>query len=451
MSEQVWWYATRAAGLMTWATATATVVVGLLLSARAVRVRTGPWFLDLHRFLGGITVVFLAAHLGTLWADSFVEFGPRELFVPGASEWRSEAIAWGIIAAYVLVAVELSSLLRRFISIRLWRVIHFLSFGAMAAGSYHAWLAGSDVKNPVTWAIAGIGSLLVLGLVMLRLQRKDPDDPGPTGVSDNRAILEEMRRRLEELPMPEATPQPQISTEPNASLPRRAPLSSDLPGIQSSPPAALPTREPVGFNDDPFAAVPFATPEPGLGDWATPSGADPFRSTPAPDQTLDPFRHNEAPEPTPLPGEPTRFRARPFTDRDSWADDGADLFENLSDDPFEALGVAPAHDRDDFPAPPPPVDAPDLFAIAVEGDPTAEFLENPFEPVRPPSTVIEEPAPVAAAPSPAPAPAGPPPLPDAVDPITGEPDEEAYSRWLKEWLAYAEKYGDEAPDDPSRV
>jgi len=37
-----------------------------------------------------------------------------------------------------------------------------------------------------------------------------------------------------------------------------------------------------------------------------------------------------------------------------------------------------------------------------------------------------------------------PPLPtDAEDPITGEPDEAAYRVWLKEWLVYAEQYGDE--------
>ena len=60
MSDQVWWYATRAAGLMTWSTAVAAVIVGLLLSTRTVKARTGPWMLDLHRFLGGLSVLFLA-------------------------------------------------------------------------------------------------------------------------------------------------------------------------------------------------------------------------------------------------------------------------------------------------------------------------------------------------------------------------------------------------------
>ena len=425
MSEQVWWYATRAAGLMTWTTATASVVVGLMLSARAVRARTGPWFLDLHRFLGGISVVFLIAHIATLWADSYVDFGPRELFVPGASPWRSEAIAWGIIAAYLLIAVEVSSLLRSRISGRLWRVIHFTSFAAMLGGSYHAWLAGSDVKNPITWAIAGIGSVLVLGLISMRLQRQDPDDPGPTGLSDNRAILEEMRRRLEELPIPESTPQPQISTTPNSSLPRRAPVSDSLPGIESMPGDLGPQREPVGFAADPFDAVPLASTEPELGDWASPSPADPFNTASQPAEADDPFRNPSAGS-SPESAAPAPLPSRAPAQRDIWSDDGADLFEDLTGDPFEALGVAPAGDPEGFPELPPLEEKPDLFASAAPG-PSTDAVGNPFEP------------------------SGPPALPDAVDPVTGEPDEAAYSQWLKEWLAYAEKYGDEAPDDPSRV
>ncbi len=418
MSEQVWWYATRAAGLMTWSTATASVVIGLLLSTRALRARTGPWFLDLHRFLGGITVVFLAAHLITLWADSFVEFGLREIFVPGASTWKSEAIAWGIVAAYLLVAIEITSLLRSRINGRLWRILHLLSFLAMIAGSYHAITAGSDVDNPVTWAIAGIGSLLVIGLISLRLQRKDPDDPGTTGVSDNRAILEEMRQRLADLPVPETTPQPQISVTPNATLPRRAPISTSLPGMEQSPTEAEPAPT-MEFTDDPFASVPPTDDNPDLGGWAEPSDADPFRAAP-----VDPFRHNDSTDPSDADDtapETTagRFRARPFTDRDAWAEEGTDLFAGISESPFSGA-AAPTE---------PPVAA-------------SEPVGNPFDPVEPTPTAIR---------APSPEPDGPPPLPTAVDPATGEPDEAAYRAWLKEWLAYAERYGDEAPEDPARV
>lgn len=374
---------------MTWTTATASVVLGLLLASKRLRARTGPWFLDLHRFLGGISVVFLLAHLGTLWADSYVEFGPRELLIPGASAWKTEAIAWGIVAAYLLVAVQVSSMLRSRISNRVWRGIHFTSFLAMVAGSYHAFLAGSDVENPVTWAIAGIGSLLVMGLISMRLQRKDPEDPGSAGFSDNLALLEEMRRRLEDLPIPESTPQPQINPDgPAGALPRRAPLPVDLPEIRPAPLEA-PVAEAPGTIDDPFAS----------GDVAP------------------------------------------------WADDGADLFDPAPAEPapFEMFGApAPANDPIGDLAPiSEPTPATDLFAAALPDEPLMDMRGNPFDPVEPTPTAIYQPAPTAV-------PAGPPPLPEAVDPVTGEPDQAAYTEWLKEWLAYAEQYGEQTPDDPAR-
>ena len=106
MSEQVWWYATRAAGMMTWSTAVASVLLGLLLSTRVLgKNPSGPWLLDVHRFLGGLSAVFLVIHMGSLWADSYVDFGPEELLVPGRSGWNPSAealgvsaITWGMVA-----------------------------------------------------------------------------------------------------------------------------------------------------------------------------------------------------------------------------------------------------------------------------------------------------------------------------------------------------------------
>ena len=55
--------------------------------------------LDLHRFLGGMTVVFVGLHIGSLAADSFVGFDWDDLLVPYALAWRPGAVAWGILGA----------------------------------------------------------------------------------------------------------------------------------------------------------------------------------------------------------------------------------------------------------------------------------------------------------------------------------------------------------------
>jgi len=76
-------------------------------------------------------------------------------------------------------------------------------------------------------------------------------------------------------------------------------------------------------------------------------------------------------------------------------------------------------------------------------------LQNPFAEPNPEPIAIVAPDPI---PAPLPSRISSPPLPtNAEDPITGEPDEEAYRAWLREWLVFAEQYGDETADDPVRT
>ena len=71
------WYAARSSGLVAWAVVTASIVCGLVVSTRLIRRKGVPaWFLDLHKFLGTLSVLFVAVHLFALWADNFVYFGP---------------------------------------------------------------------------------------------------------------------------------------------------------------------------------------------------------------------------------------------------------------------------------------------------------------------------------------------------------------------------------------
>ena len=83
VTDKLAWYVARSSGIVAWATVTASILWGLTLSGRLVRKRGVPaWLLDLHRFLGTLSVVFVAIHVFGLWADNFVYFGWRELFIP---------------------------------------------------------------------------------------------------------------------------------------------------------------------------------------------------------------------------------------------------------------------------------------------------------------------------------------------------------------------------------
>lgn len=162
MNPQLWWYVSRSSGIIAWVLLSLAVCWGLFASTRAVAKASAPaWTLDLHRFLGGASVIATALHLAGLVLDGYVEFGWRELFIPMASTWKPQPVAWGIAAFYLLIAVEVSSLLMRRIPRRWWRLIHHTSFGLWLVATVHLFQAGTDEAN----VLLRLGLLAVTNIV----------------------------------------------------------------------------------------------------------------------------------------------------------------------------------------------------------------------------------------------------------------------------------------------
>jgi methionine sulfoxide reductase heme-binding subunit len=177
VSGQLWWYVARAGGIVAWALLAASVVWGLVLSTRLRPPRTTPaWTLDLHRALGGLATVFTAIHVGAIMLDSYVHFGLGDVLVPFASSWHPDRVAWGIVGLYLLLAVELTSLARRYLPPRVWRRIHVLSLPLFLVATMHFVVTGTDAGNPV--AVAGI-VLSVLAVAALGTRRFGADGPAP--------------------------------------------------------------------------------------------------------------------------------------------------------------------------------------------------------------------------------------------------------------------------------
>ncbi|HXW79505.1 MAG TPA: ferric reductase-like transmembrane domain-containing protein [Acidimicrobiales bacterium] len=150
MSSEMVWYVARASGIVTWALLAASVSWGLALTSRTMSRRARPaWLLDLHRFMAGAALVFLAIHVGSIAADTYVHFGPVSLLVPFTGHWHPVAVAWGIVAMYVLVALEVTSLLRTRLPRRLWRATHYASFPLFGLATLHALTAGTDRHDPL--------------------------------------------------------------------------------------------------------------------------------------------------------------------------------------------------------------------------------------------------------------------------------------------------------------
>lgn len=163
MNEQLWWYVARSGGIVALVLSLLSVIWGLLLSSKYLKGGPKPkWLLDLHRFLGGLTVIFTGLHLIGLYLDSFVEFGVADLFVPFSSNWKPTEVAAGVVAFWLLVAVQGTSLVMHRLPRTWWKVIHLGSYLLLPLGLYHGITAGTDASTPwFQFGAAGLTALVV--------------------------------------------------------------------------------------------------------------------------------------------------------------------------------------------------------------------------------------------------------------------------------------------------
>ncbi|HUP75068.1 MAG TPA: ferric reductase-like transmembrane domain-containing protein [Acidimicrobiales bacterium] len=171
MSGEMSWYIARTGGLLAWALSAVSILWGLLITSRALGKRiSGPRLLDLHRFIGGLSVIFVVVHIVGLRLNKYedIDFGFKELLVPMASDWHPGAVAYGIVAFYLLIAVELTSLLRRKLPSSLWRRLHYSGFVVFLLGSIHALKVGTDVQNPLIWWPSAVLCAAIVGLGVTR-------------------------------------------------------------------------------------------------------------------------------------------------------------------------------------------------------------------------------------------------------------------------------------------
>lgn len=207
MNPQVWWYVARGAGITAWLLLTASIMFGIVLTAGLFPKHRRPaWLLDLHRALGGLTVCFVAIHIGALIADNFVHFDVIDVIVPFASSWKTWQVALGVFALWGLVAVEATSLAMKRLPRSTWRAIHLTSYVVFVLTSLHGTFAGTDASNRLyLWTSIGVTVVLMLAVtyrILVGASRRGgvaPDGPavGRTGA-----------RLSDDTPSPPSWPEP---------------------------------------------------------------------------------------------------------------------------------------------------------------------------------------------------------------------------------------------------
>jgi DMSO/TMAO reductase YedYZ heme-binding membrane subunit len=130
--------------------------------------------LDVHRFLGGLAVVFLGVHLLGLAVDQFIGFGAADFLVPFVSSYKPAAVGLGVIGMYLLLAVELTSLAMRKLPRSTWHAVHLSSYVIFVVATVHGLTAGTDRHNVLfQWAcLVTAGLVLMMTLVRVWSPRR---------------------------------------------------------------------------------------------------------------------------------------------------------------------------------------------------------------------------------------------------------------------------------------
>lgn len=200
-TTHLFWYLARSAGFLAYLFAWGSVLFGLLMTTRVAEKIDRATQYILHRLLGLGSVVFLGVHLYTLFLDPWSKFSLADLFVPFHTTYRTFWTGCGILAAYLLVAVAVTSIVQQRLPKVLWRGIHYLSFLTFAMGLFHG--IGSGTDSGQFWAQA-LYALSALAIVALCIERMlgTKKTPTPTKGQASARRIDPRTRALGGLPAP---------------------------------------------------------------------------------------------------------------------------------------------------------------------------------------------------------------------------------------------------------
>jgi methionine sulfoxide reductase heme-binding subunit len=160
-----YWYLTRSTGAVSLLLLTASVVIGVLGSLRFAAAPRWPRFAieRVHRDISLLALALLALHIITSVLDRFAPIALADAVIPFGSSYRPLWLGLGALSFDMLLAVTVSSLLRRRLGYSTWRAIHWLAYASWPVAVLHGLGAGSDTK--VWWMLLLTG--LCLGAVLL--------------------------------------------------------------------------------------------------------------------------------------------------------------------------------------------------------------------------------------------------------------------------------------------
>ena len=145
-SPKAYWYLSRASALVAYGLLWLSMVFGLTLTNKMARLWPGgPTMFDLHQHASLLGLAFALFHGLILTGDRYISYSLGQVLTPFASvDYRPIWVGLGQVGFYLLGVVGLSFYVRKAMGARLWRLLHYLSFGVFLLALAHGLMSGTD-------------------------------------------------------------------------------------------------------------------------------------------------------------------------------------------------------------------------------------------------------------------------------------------------------------------
>jgi methionine sulfoxide reductase heme-binding subunit len=149
LSSQTDWYLTRGTGVVALLLFTAIVVLGTLSPMHVEGSERWPRFAlgVLHRDLSLLALIMLALHIVTSVLDGFAPIGWLDAIIPLHSAYRPVWLGLGAVAFDLMLALIITSFVRRRLGYERWRAVHWLAYACWPIAVLHGLGTGTDAAS----------------------------------------------------------------------------------------------------------------------------------------------------------------------------------------------------------------------------------------------------------------------------------------------------------------
>lgn len=171
MTDEAFWAIGRGCGITALGFLTISVALGIATrSGRPLPALPRFAVADIHRFAALAGSLLVVLHMVLLFLDPYAQLRVIDFVVPFLGAYRPVWQGLGTLAVDVLVVVVLTSLLRRRLGVRAFRIIHWVTYALWPIALAHALGNGTDAYRLWFLAFAGCCVLTVGAAVVWRLR-----------------------------------------------------------------------------------------------------------------------------------------------------------------------------------------------------------------------------------------------------------------------------------------